>query len=275
MNWIVIAVALLAQSPSSPDLVAAKAEIARLESLVAAGAVAPARLIEARHSLADAEDAATLARTLYARIALQDFTEAQGNDMLAAAKRRVARQTERIEHKKQLIEAGVASRTELQPLLMELESRNTVVKLATGRARLLNELVDMARAEELAASLAAEEDAASIAARGGPIVEFFQGSGKFNDGDMKRITLEFEKEFSKPLPVSAKGESAVHKDLGFDHRGRVDVGVSPDSEEGQWMRRFLAVNRIPYIAFRRSIAGQATAPHIHIGTPSPRIAPAD
>jgi hypothetical protein len=269
MVWTLLAAALFAQAPSV-EMERVKEEIRRLESLVAAGAAAPARLSEAKQSLADAEDAAVLHRTLYARIALQDFTEAQAAEMLAAAERRVQRQSERIDKHRKLVAAGVVARADAEPLQLELESRRTVVGLAQSRSQLLQELTEMARSEEAAAVTLTPS---SMLGRGGPLIERFAGSGRFNDGDLKRVVLEFEKEFAKPLPISAKGETAVHRAMGFDHRGRVDVGVVPDSEEGRWMRKFLAANKIPYIAFRRSIAGQATAAHIHIGTPSPKLAP--
>jgi len=75
--------------------------------------------------------------------------------------------------------------------------------------------------------------------------------------------------------VSARGETAVHRALGFDHRGRLDVAVSPDSSEGKWLREYLAANSIPFFAFRAAVAGKATAPHIHVGPESTRIRFAD
>jgi hypothetical protein len=81
----------------------------------------------------------------------------------------------------------------------------------------------------------------------------------------------YQKKFGKPLPVSALGETAVHKALGFDHRGRVDVAVYPDTPEGSWLREYLTENRIPYFAFRHAIPGKATGAHIHIGPGSTRI----
>jgi len=56
--------------------------------------------------------------------------------------------------------------------------------------------------------------------------------------------------------VSAMGETAVHRALGFDHRGRVDVAVNPDQPEGVWLREFLTENRIPYFAFRQAVPGK-------------------
>ena len=56
--------------------------------------------------------------------------------------------------------------------------------------------------------------------------------------------------------------------MGFDHRERFDVAINPDQEEGRWLMRLLDRLRVPYIAFRRAVAGRATGAHIHIGLPS-------
>ena len=89
--------------------------------------------------------------------------------------------------------------------------------------------------------------------------------------ELKALTLAFEKQFSEPFPVSAKGMTAVHRALGLDHTGRVDVAVNPDSPEGIWLREYLDAKAIPYYAFRMAMAGKATAPHIHIGPGSTRL----
>lgn len=60
--------------------------------------------------------------------------------------------------------------------------------------------------------------------------------------------------------------------MGLDHRGRVDVALTPDSVEGLWLRRLLENMRIPYLAFKGALAGAATGPHIHIGLGSSRLA---
>ena len=93
--------------------------------------------------------------------------------------------------------------------------------------------------------------------------------------DFKAIVAAYEKQFSKPLPVSAKGETEVHRSMGFDHRGRVDVALNPDQLEGVWLRRYLEHAKIPYFAFRRWLPGKATAAHIHIGPPSLPLRSAD
>jgi hypothetical protein len=73
------------------------------------------------------------------------------------------------------------------------------------------------------------------------------------------------------MPVSARGSTAVHRAMGFDHTGRIDVAVNPDAPEGVWLRKYLDTQGIPYYAFRAAIAGKATAPHIHIGPGSTRL----
>jgi hypothetical protein len=85
------------------------------------------------------------------------------------------------------------------------------------------------------------------------------------------VSAAFEHRFSKPLPVSAMGETAVHRAMGFDHRGRVDVALNPDQPEGLWLRRYLEARRIPYFAFWQAAHGKATGAHIHIGPESTRL----
>jgi hypothetical protein len=107
------------------------------------------------------------------------------------------------------------------------------------------------------------------------IAERYDGDGIFRDAEFKKVLLAYEKHFAHPLPISARGETALHRSLGFDHRGRVDVALNPDQPEGVWLRQFLAALKIPYFAFRAAIPGQATAPHIHLGPPSTRLHAAD
>jgi hypothetical protein len=52
----------------------------------------------------------------------------------------------------------------------------------------------------------------------------------------------------------------------------MDVGLNPDSVEGQALMQFLRANGIPFSAFRVAILGSSTGPHIHIGMPSHRYA---
>src|SRR4029453_9444287 len=107
------------------------------------------------------------------------------------------------------------------------------------------------------------------------IIERYDGQGLFRDADFARISVSYQRQFARPLPVSAKGETALHRSLGFDHRGRVDIALNPDQREGVWLRNFLKKSQISYYAFRAAVRGKATAPHIHMGPPSLRLRTAD
>ena len=71
------------------------------------------------------------------------------------------------------------------------------------------------------------------------------------------------------------GETDLHRSMGMDHSGRVDVAVNPGDPEGVWLRRYLKSRGIPYYAFTRAMRGKATAAHIHIGPGSTRLHNAD
>jgi hypothetical protein len=254
----------------SPEMARAQQEIARLRELVAAGAIAPGRLADAEQKLGDAQDDAILRRTLYGRLNVQDLTEEQSREMVEAAERRLERQKQRIDRTQKLVNAGVLARGELSSLDEELESRRLTVDLAKSRAKLLDELAEMARRE-----MAAEAAEASVPRVAQPVMERFDGDGKLTPAEVKAIDAAFEKHFSKPLPVSANGETSMHRALGFDHRGRVDVALNPDQPEGVWLRSYLEGNQIPYYAFRSAVPGKATGAHIHIGPGSTRLRAAD
>lgn len=51
----------------------------------------------------------------------------------------------------------------------------------------------------------------------------------------------------------------------------MDIGLHPDSAEGQALMEYLRANGIPFLAFRSAIPGKSTGPHIHIGLPSRKI----
>jgi hypothetical protein len=240
-------------------------EPGRVQGLVEAGALPRASLEKARQGEADTEDARVLERTLYGNLEVEELTEQQAEEMLAAATRRFERRQGRVEQAKRLVDEGALGRLALTPLLEELDRGRRELDLAASRARVLQELAAMARAEqELLARL---EQAAAPADLLG-LAERFDGRALVGSTQLKEIAQAFERRFLKTLPVSARGDTAVHRTLGFDHRGRVDVAVDPDQPEGLWLRDYLRGLRVPFIAFRGFVAGKSTGPHIHIGPPS-------
>ena len=242
--------------------------IEQVRTLVDAGAAPKSALEKAYAEIEDNRDEETLRRTLYAHVTADQIPTYQTSDMLAAAERRVARIKARVEQHRALVAEGLFARNTLDPLLQELEVREETLRLAQSRARFFDELAEMARREQELAQL--EESSAPRPAR-----ERFDGMGTFTRDDLRSVVLAFEKEFAKPLPVSASGDTPFHRAMGFDHRGRVDVALNPDAPEGAWLRKFLEDQRIPFYAFREAVPGAASGAHIHIGPPSLRLRVAD
>jgi hypothetical protein len=261
------AILLCAQTPGERELSRAQANVEQLRSQVEAGVLPRAKLDEAQEALADARDAELLSRTLYGR----DLTEEQTEEMEAAALRRLDRRKAEVEKLRQLVDADALARNSLDKPMEDVTWARQEYDLVVQRSQLVHELAEQARAEQQALE-AQESSKPSI---GGPVMERFDGDGAFTHDDFKRVLLAFEKQFKKPLPVSALGETALHRSLGYDHRDRVDVAVYPDSAEGEWLRQYLEANEIPYYAFRNFVPGKATAAHIHIGPPSNHILKTD
>jgi hypothetical protein len=232
--------------------------------------MAASKLGDAETALDDAMDGDTLDQTLYGHVEIQDLSEAQSHEMMAAAQRRVDRAQAEVDRGRELIAKGVAPKEYCADAEAELARRAQALEQAQGRAALLNEIVAMVHAE-IEAPAHREKSAVP-----GVAEEFVDGShGLLTSKDIKTLTLAFEKKFDKPLPVSARGETAVHRALGFDHTGRIDVALMPDSTEGKWLRAYLETASIPYYAFRVAIPGKATGAHIHVGPGSTRLQSTD
>jgi hypothetical protein len=244
----------------------AQARLDRVQGLVEQGVLAKKDLVQAQAALADAQDEAILTATLYGGTRVQDLSVEQAREMVEAAQRRVQRQQMAVDENLKRLSDGILSKNEVQPVLDELDMRKRALDVARDRARLLDDLLAMARIEE---TLAHEH--AAVATGPNSIMLSYPGSGHFDVAGLPTISQAFSKQFHVTLPISALGQTILHQELGFDHRGRVDVSLNPDSKEGLWLRDFLETRRIPYIAFRGPIAGGATGPHIHLGTGSQRV----
>jgi len=160
----------------------------------------------------------------------------------------------------------VAGQASLGTYLESLDWAQKEYDLAETRAKQVREVSRMAAVEQ---TLLQKLDEEPIEAHG--LAEHFEGDGVFTAQQLHGISQAFELRFSKPLPVSAVGDTAVHRALGFDHRGRVDVALNPDQAEGVWLREYLTQNNIPFFAFRQAVPGKATGAHIHLGPMSTRF----
>lgn len=188
---------------------------------------------------------------------LRARVEQRMKEMLAAAQRRVDRTQAKLDQTRPSDPAA----SELEA---ELARRKETLDLVTQRAGLVGELIEMAGAVVVQPNGARMVNAATLR---------YDGSGRLiRPVEFAQLSGAFVRRFGRPIPVSAWGESATHVELGFDHRGRIDVAVYPDSPEGLFIRAWLEKQRIPYFAFRHAVLGRATGPHIHIGPGSLRFA---
>ena len=85
----------------------------------------------------------------------------------------------------------------------------------------------------------------------------------------------FKQTFGADLPVKNIGESAFERSAGHEHSRAFDVGLNPNSAQGQALTKYLDAQGIPYLAFSGPVyrGGRiiSTGQHIHVGIPSPNI----
>lgn len=257
--------------PNDSAIVRAQANLENVEKLVISGVLPRLRLDQAKENLEDAHDIAILHQTLYGK----ELTIDQADEMISAAQRRVDRKTHAQDEMQKLLNQGIISKAEMTGYGEDADRASHELEWAKSRAKLIIELNAMVKAEEDAEKLAALAESVRQAGQAGqagaaqhPVVERFDGNGIFGPDVLAKVQSAYQKRFGSILPISANGETSVHRALGFDHRGRVDVPVSPDQPEGVWLRRYLTDNQIPFFAFRSAVAHQATGAHIHMGPPS-------
>jgi len=250
-------------TPDDASVRRAKAELNNIENLVSTGILPRARLQDAQNKLADAEDEQAI-RTALGK---QDFSVEDADAMVLLTVRRVDRRQHAVDQGHRLLAMGIVAKSEIADAEETLSAAQREHEWAVNRARLAREIVDLARTEQEMMRLA--QTSGTLHSSLGT-VEHFVGSNRFDLSEFPAIDRAFQARFAHALPVSAMGESAVHRSLGFDHRNRVDIALVPDQAEGQWLRQYLTARNIPYFAFRTAVEGQATGAHIHIGPPSDR-----
>jgi hypothetical protein len=193
-------------------------------------------------------------------------------NLLAMYETEVKREVDRMEKLKGLYADGLISKRELEEgekALAEAQAKAGEVRLKIGAA-------DKLIAETLVEAEAA--DAKTPVPLGPPgsrlkTVAYIRYPGFVNWSlsDTAKIESFFMAKFGRHLPITTYGQSELHTSWNFDHHNAIDVGLHPDSVEGQALINYLQSAGIPFMAFRRAIPGSATGPHIHIGKPSQRI----
>lgn len=246
-------------------VIRAKLDFDRVKQLVDQGALPRLRLDKAQDDVDDALDMSILKKNIYS----SDVTPEQADQMVEIAERMALRRQQAITRMQALVTSGVISLAEAQLAGADLERSRSELAMAIARANVVRQLAEAAKLQKQIATL--ESQAETHPEWNGKLYTRYGGNGMFSAADRQKVESAYMAHFFKPLPISADGETAVHRSLGFDHRGRIDVGVSPDSPEGAWLLSYLQKNHIPYFAFRAAIPHRATGAHIHIGPQSTRL----
>lgn len=174
-----------------------------------------------------------------------------------------------------------------QRLVTRREIETSETTAAQARSKWLDAQVQSKRADvELAEALIeveTEETASKVRSSPAPraVGGFLRTTAYIRYGGGRAWSLSeagnikqyFMMRFGHPLPIHVFGQSPLHDRWGYDHRNAMDIGLNPDSREGQGLIEYLRANGVPFTAFHFAIPGVATGPHIHVGLPSHRTAP--
>lgn len=176
--------------------------------------------------------------------------------------------TETLEKRKALLSENIISKKEVE------ESEHT---LAAAQAKVTDTKKQMGESDNLIAEASGERQIEKLgpsrpgAYQATAALIRYNGPVHWALSDASKVEVYFTSMFKHALPISAFGQTAVHNNLGFDHRNAMDVALSPDSSEGKALMAYLRSQGIPFIAFHYAVPGSATGAHIHIGSPSHRL----
>jgi hypothetical protein len=254
---------------NDPLVVRARQRFEQVRKLVSAGALPLMRVKKAQDEVQDALDMSLLRQSLY----MTDLLPEEADQMVLVAQRMVIRRQRSLLEMQELVSAGILSRSEAETSTADFDRARQELDWAKSRATLVDEIAENARIQKSIASL--EVQAETHPDWAGKVYTHYDGNGVFTPADLQRLEVDYAVKFATKLPISADGETAVHRSLGFDHRGRVDVALMPDQPEGEWLMHYLEGKKIPYFAFRMAVPGKATGAHIHVGPQSTKLALTD
>jgi hypothetical protein len=192
--------------------------------------------------------------------------------LITLYEKEVKKTEEKLVQLKELYAEGLISKRSLE----EGESKVSEAKTKISEAREQMLAADARVADTLVEAEAIEQMAKAPPLAPGKLVKSasfirYSGTGAWSLSNAWKVQNFFRQTFGRQLPVSAFGQSALHDRWGLDHRNAMDVGLNPDTAEGQALMVFLRNNGIPFSAFHHAIPGSATGPHIHVGSPSHRV----
>jgi hypothetical protein len=262
-------VSRLRADESDPLVVRAREKAEQIRKMVVEGALPAMRFKKAQDEVQDALDMSLLRQSLYST----DLLPEEADQMVEVAQRMVIRRQRSLLEMRELVSAGVLAQSEADTSTADFNRAQQELDWAKSRAVLVEQIAESARIQKSIASL--EIQAESHPDWAGKVYTHYDGNGVFTPGDLQKLQSDYIAKFARPLPISAEGETAVHRSLGFDHRGRVDVAVTPEQPEGEWLMHYLEGKKIPYFAFRMAVPGKATGAHIHVGPQSTKLALSD
>jgi len=207
-------------------------------------------------------------------IAATEKSKAAAEEQVPVAEEAVKKATDSLKLIEELVSEGLVAQVEVERAQEELEGTKARVKeLQKQVSDSIQIVADLKKAE------LAQAEGSKIKQFTKPTLMAINTSGSvtratggsWSMANLSAVQQFFASTFGRALPMSTVGQSATHNRLGWDHRNAVDVGVHPDSKEGQALIGFLQSSNIPFLAFRSAIPGVATGPHIHIGSPSHRL----
>jgi len=182
----------------------------------------------------------------------------------------------RVAKMKELCSQGLITRREIGPA--EQAAALARERLAGLQAQLKSAEVQLAEAlVEVEAEESAPKLMPGLPRRSGNGIVHTTAYLRYSGGrtwalsEVGAIKQFFVMRFGRPLPIHVFGQSPLHDRWRYDHRNAMDIGLNPNSPEGQALMEYLRANGIPFTAFQFAIPGVATGPHIHVGLPSHRI----
>jgi hypothetical protein len=200
--------------------------------------------------------------------ATEDYKESL-RELLALRESSAKRSEDEIKNVKELFADGLISKKELDSKIEQAASARAQV----AEVRLQLKGADQTLAETLAEAEAIEQISRVRVPKGGFVRSTayirYNGTASWSLLSMAgQVQSFFSSKFGHSLPVSAFGQSELHNRWRYNHSNAMDVGLHPDSSEGQALIAYLQSKGIPFMAFRSAVPGSASGPHIHIGQPS-------
>ena len=197
------------------------------------------------------------------------------DQLLALYEQDAQRAADRLKQIKELYAQGLIAQRDVEASEQALaaaqaKSNQTRQQIAQTETQVAETLVE-AEAEKQAAKAPKTPSPAGRGTHAATYIRY-TGAGLWSLANAWKVQAFFQQQFGRALPVSAYGQTQTHDRLGWDHRNAMDVPLNPNGAEGQAVIAFLRANGIPFTAFSAAIPGAATGPHIHVGTPSHRLA---